>query len=192
MDQSLLAAPHGFSQRATSFIASWRQGIRQTPFFALELRPRTRAPPQSAEPAQGRLVLTHTCENRALANKAPSTLNARRPSLGPARAIELVSEDRRGQQDANAIPDGIATPPLCRDCSQSTYDYTTNIPQGFRPGERSSHPWLVRNPLRPPMASLHNVQNPRIIRCAHDEANRSSNIAIRAADHSLRLDALFS
>jgi hypothetical protein len=31
-DQSLLAAPPGFSQRATSFIASWRQGIHQMPF----------------------------------------------------------------------------------------------------------------------------------------------------------------
>jgi hypothetical protein len=32
MDQSLLAAPHGFSQRATSFIASWCQGIHRMPF----------------------------------------------------------------------------------------------------------------------------------------------------------------
>ena len=30
-DQSLLAAPHGFSQRVTSFIASWHQGIHQMP-----------------------------------------------------------------------------------------------------------------------------------------------------------------
>jgi hypothetical protein len=30
-DQSLLAAPHGFSQRATSFIASWCQGIHRMP-----------------------------------------------------------------------------------------------------------------------------------------------------------------
>ena len=34
-DQSLLAAPRGFSQRATSFIASWRQGIHQMPFSYL-------------------------------------------------------------------------------------------------------------------------------------------------------------
>ena len=31
-DQSLLAAPRGFSQRATSFIASWRQGIWWMPW----------------------------------------------------------------------------------------------------------------------------------------------------------------
>ena len=32
LDHSLLAAPQGFSQRATSFIASWRQGIHRMPF----------------------------------------------------------------------------------------------------------------------------------------------------------------
>src|SRR5438132_13961517 len=30
-DQSFFAAPHGLSQRSTSFIASQRQGIRRTP-----------------------------------------------------------------------------------------------------------------------------------------------------------------
>ena len=41
-DQRLLAAPRGFSQRATSFIASWCQGIHRMPFlysiFATPLR----------------------------------------------------------------------------------------------------------------------------------------------------------
>ena len=35
-DQSLLAAPHGLSQRVTSFIASQRQGIHQMPFKTLD------------------------------------------------------------------------------------------------------------------------------------------------------------
>ena len=35
MDQRVLAPPHGFSQRATSFIASIRQGIHQMPFSRL-------------------------------------------------------------------------------------------------------------------------------------------------------------
>jgi hypothetical protein len=30
-DQRALASPPGFSQRATSFLASWRQGIHQMP-----------------------------------------------------------------------------------------------------------------------------------------------------------------
>ena len=37
-DQSLLAAPRGFSQRATSFIASQCQGIHQMPLLALDPR----------------------------------------------------------------------------------------------------------------------------------------------------------
>ena len=35
MDQSLFAAPHGLSQRTTSFIACVRQGIHQMPFCHL-------------------------------------------------------------------------------------------------------------------------------------------------------------
>ena len=36
-DQRLLAAPRGFSQRATSFIASWCQGIHRMPFSCSRL-----------------------------------------------------------------------------------------------------------------------------------------------------------
>src|SRR5271169_3167159 len=38
-DQRLLAAPRGFSQRATSFIASWCQGIHRMPFSRSRLAP---------------------------------------------------------------------------------------------------------------------------------------------------------
>jgi hypothetical protein len=41
-DQRLLAAPHGFSQRATSFIASWCQGIHRMPLS----RSRSQHPPR--------------------------------------------------------------------------------------------------------------------------------------------------
>ena len=37
-DQSLLAAPRGFSQRATSFVASWCQGIHRTPLLRSTLK----------------------------------------------------------------------------------------------------------------------------------------------------------
>ena len=38
-DQSLLAAPRGFSQRATSFIASWCQGIHRMPLSRSNIFP---------------------------------------------------------------------------------------------------------------------------------------------------------
>ena len=38
-DQRSLASPRGFSQRATSFIASWRQGIHRTPLSCSRSQP---------------------------------------------------------------------------------------------------------------------------------------------------------
>ena len=70
MDQSLFAAPHGLSQRTTSFIASQRQGIHRTPLRHLialiidvhvdvapaeaggDLRPHQRPPTSSCRPCQ--------------------------------------------------------------------------------------------------------------------------------------------
>ena len=52
-DQRVLSPPHGLSQSATSFIASYRQGIHQTPFMRLirSRRRRTRiAPARIPEP----------------------------------------------------------------------------------------------------------------------------------------------
>jgi hypothetical protein len=49
-DQRSLASPRGFSQRATSFIAFWRQGIHRTPFSL------SKQPPQPA-----RRTKTHRC-----------------------------------------------------------------------------------------------------------------------------------
>ena len=46
-DQRSLASPRGLSQRATSFIASWRQGIHRTPFIH-SIRHRPHAGPTRA------------------------------------------------------------------------------------------------------------------------------------------------
>ena len=47
-DQRSLASPRGFSQRATSFIASWRQGIHRTPFSCSLTSSTARAQDQAA------------------------------------------------------------------------------------------------------------------------------------------------
>ncbi|CAA6604013.1 hypothetical protein MTBLM1_20133 [Rhodospirillaceae bacterium LM-1] len=44
MDQSLFAAPHGISQRTTSFIASLYQGIHQMPLKTLDFLTQGQAP----------------------------------------------------------------------------------------------------------------------------------------------------
>jgi hypothetical protein len=65
-DQSLLAAPRGLSQRATSFIASWRQGIHQMPLLS-SAHPsdnRTCTPcyhPTKSATSRGAPARGHTC-----------------------------------------------------------------------------------------------------------------------------------
>ena len=48
MDQSLFSAPHGLSQSITSFIASYCQGIHQTPFSRLIWSRKSKAFPVSS------------------------------------------------------------------------------------------------------------------------------------------------
>ena len=47
-DQRSLASPRGFSQRATSFIASWRQGIHRTPLSRSKSHTTARTQDQTA------------------------------------------------------------------------------------------------------------------------------------------------
>ena len=69
VDQSFFAAPHGLSQRSTSFIASQRQGIHRTPLrhlIALIINVHT----------LGRMYSAHLPRDRNL--KARTSMNAMR------------------------------------------------------------------------------------------------------------------
>ena len=179
MDQCLLAAPHGLSQRATSFIASWRQGIRQTPFFALELRPRTNAIPHARRHEKPRLPKARP-PARSPAERLDSfiRLDARKPaSTGKPHATAPDHKPKTGARDptielvlktvalgkaAKPRPDGQETPSSKRDCSQSTYDYTTRIPrarQGLNPAKPRNacrvHGPLAPNPVLKPGSKRH-------------------------------------
>ena len=74
MDQSLLAAPHGFSQRATSFIASWCQGIHRMPFSSLNSPPRAYAREASPREApDGRVTMHRNHPQFAVPGTAPAS-----------------------------------------------------------------------------------------------------------------------
>ena len=63
MDQSPFAAPHGLSQRTTSFIASQRQGIHRTPFrhlIALVIHAHAQAPRPKGFPREPQATTTRT------------------------------------------------------------------------------------------------------------------------------------
>jgi hypothetical protein len=84
-DQRLLAAPRGFSQRATSFIASWCQGIHRMPFSRSRSKPAMhRSHPHNRNrgiaPAQAGHLLS-TLEAPSGASKTP--LNTLRCRLDP-------------------------------------------------------------------------------------------------------------
>jgi hypothetical protein len=85
LDHSLLAAPQGLSQRATSFIASWRQGIHQMPFS--RSLPSPPAPVGRTPPGTDRQT-PRTAPTRAAAQgnpkrPSPRPNTARRPHHAP-------------------------------------------------------------------------------------------------------------
>jgi len=68
-DQRSLASPRGFSQRATSFIASWRQGIHRTPFSRS-----TNHPTPPARRTKPRKVIAHPRPPGTACGSAPALL----------------------------------------------------------------------------------------------------------------------
>ena len=69
-DQSLLAAPPSFSQRATSFIASWRQGIHQMPFSCSKPAKRPKAP---SKPRTGPIQQVSVRRDQFAVTRPPTT-----------------------------------------------------------------------------------------------------------------------
>ena len=76
-DQCLLAAPHGLSQRAASFIASQCQGIHQMPFIRLfytyECATRRRKPTRDQLPARTHPAKMHRHDPTSSLPKAEAT-----------------------------------------------------------------------------------------------------------------------
>jgi hypothetical protein len=93
-DQRVLAPPRGFSQRATSFIASQCQGIHQMPFFALEPKPNpSRANPRTRHPFKGTTVEDHA-ESAQLRQLSTSSLRSARRAISD-NASKHGRADRR-------------------------------------------------------------------------------------------------
>ena len=96
-DQRSLASPRGFSQRATSFIASWRQGIHRTPLSHSPSRhqpPARRTKPRPAIPAfaqyqASRSSLTHAYQPIQL-HLSKNTRRAARPLTGRQRQTAVL------------------------------------------------------------------------------------------------------
>ena len=93
-DQSLFAAPHGLSQRTTSFIASQRQGIHRIPLrhlialiINIHHQPRPR---QSADESERASPFTDMIERPVLLQTCPGTCGQATPTAGDARSSFLA------------------------------------------------------------------------------------------------------
>ena len=82
-DQRLLASPPGFSQRATSFIASQCQGIHQMPFIS-----RLSTTPNGKD----QTALLQHCPTEDAANLSLEDTCRTRPSFPPPRLIGLQTD----------------------------------------------------------------------------------------------------
>ena len=121
-DQRLLAAPPSFSQRATSFFASWRQGIHQMPFSYSK-------PP------------THTCvERRRLASQASHRTH---PTLA-------IGFDGDGQFAAVSSQSPAADPRSCQtDPTHTHTHFSSPDPRRTAPAESQTATAASPHPSRP-------------------------------------------
>ena len=146
--QSLLAAHPGFSQRATSFIASWRQGIHRTPFFhspsnhpapARSTKPRTKQP--SSQTAS--LTHTHTTTSQIhLSKNSPGGEHVSTGGVSWKQPGRRTTRSGAGQPDAWAAPRGAALAEHREKCAEPV------VPA-------SSHTGMAATRRHPPSASRH-------------------------------------
>ena len=88
-DQSLLAAPHGFSQRATSFVASWCQGIHRMPLS------RSKPPHTHRNHPHPGMVQSFHSAGRLTHLSALPVLTARRPLRSGSRKTRHATSAQR-------------------------------------------------------------------------------------------------
>ena len=115
MDQSLFAAPHGISQRTTSFIASQRQGIHRIPLrhliaLMIDVRPPT------VETADERHYQkdhvpgspgTYACRTHPIVDAPPARTEVHKPArhllAGPSQALSDAFPLHDDQEPACAV-----------------------------------------------------------------------------------------
>ena len=144
-DQRALAPPRSFSQRATSFIASWRQGIHQMP-----LPKRLIAKPVARRDKPRSQQVSHEDALLALERHALITPRTSPSSHSPGKA-------RNRPQDGNAaLPDTPSSP-----CQRSLRSPRANL----RSTQTLLHPIVRRSPcccrLAPSSAALFCIRRSR-------------------------------
>ena len=105
-DQRVLAPPPGFSQRATSFIASQRQGIHQMP---LVHSPRSSSEPQPGALHQNEVAVPTAKPERRLPKRAYHAQKIVHPGP-PAPCYRSARPSRIGRTHATIAPERLPAP----------------------------------------------------------------------------------
>jgi hypothetical protein len=134
-DQRSLASPPGFSQRATSFIASQCQGIHQMPFFLLD--PGTLAAAVAGHPS--------TPDNRRAQGQAPISLGFAPNWRGFARRRGVFHEDTSSDGPAHEFALAPRRRPP-RSHSQIHFTRSINTAPDTRPPARDESRPVYRTP----------------------------------------------
>src|SRR4051794_14055420 len=120
-DQRSLASPRSFSQRATSFIASWRQGIHRTPLSHSPSNPSrphagpNRAPRAKQPKPNNKHTLIHTQPTLLLTNPRYTFHRTTRVARSPkARHRGVVLEARAPGLSRGNTPKGAPADPQDR------------------------------------------------------------------------------
>ena len=145
MDQRPLAAPHGFSQRATSFIASWHQGIHRMPFSHSRLHypealphpgaPHHTPPPQTSSRTPKAAMHSRLHTPRNIPRHAPTPLTEDQnpdserppPPLNPPKSQDEPSQAPSGQTRDPARPEAH------QNLIHPDKEHATPYPQGSQP-----------------------------------------------------------
>ena len=149
-DQRSLASPRGFSQRATSFIASWRQGIHRTPLSrSISHHHRPHAGPNRALRPNGRAIpiaqLTHsqrTCPSAAYAtNQSIFTCQRTPAGTNPSRDSNAMRRSWKRASRSQAVP---SHPAASRRTSRTTHRAIAH--DALAPCIRTTHPVITQAP----------------------------------------------
>ena len=124
MDQSFFAAPHGLSQRSTSFIASQRQGIHRTPLrhlIALIINVHTLGRMLATVPLAKRALDERISRNRTLMRKTrllrkiePTAMRSSVAERTVLQLDHLAMKERRkrsGDNEVNGARKSLAASP---------------------------------------------------------------------------------
>ena len=135
-DQSLFAAPHGFSQRTTSFITSQRQGIHRTPLrhlITLTVDAHPSAGPPGLEPERKGHDVSQSVKTRLQSWRLQS-------SKRPVFHFAIRSVTQRSAPVTGGYPGPIQATPPCERLTPGDEPYRTNLLHDVRQQQAPATP----------------------------------------------------